>query len=167
LGNLSLIRKELGLAFVGIIVEREKGQRRDHPVRPVGSLLAVSLCLAVGLVFVSAGTALGISGFDSNQPAVRAQYPDTAGLQPRGPKPVISSLRDVISVTRKIERDPKAAARFRAVQNAVSHKLGAAMSSAPALDTRQTGSIALLIVGIAVLAVGGFLRWRRGLTQIE
>lgn len=144
---------------------RRQRTLQDLPVRPVGSLVAVSLCLAVGLLFISAGTALGISGFDSDQPAVRTQYPDAAGLQPRGPKPMISSLGDVTNVTRKIERDPKAAARFRAVQRATSRKVVAAMSSTPALDTRQSGSIALLIVGIAVVAVAGFLRWRRGLTQ--
>jgi hypothetical protein len=128
----------------------------------------VSLCIAVGLLLISPGTALGISGFADDQAAVRAQYPDSSALETGGPAPVISSLGDVITDTRRvIARDPKARARLLSVQPTVRRRVVAAMSSATGLDPPQSGSIALLVPGIAVLAAGGVLRWRRGLARTE
>lgn len=164
LGSLALIRQELGPRFVRLGVARQKVRLEAHPARPLGSLLAVSLCLAVGLLLVTAGTALGISGFASPGPAVRAQYPDASGLQGSGPQPVISSLGSLMRVTRDIDRNPKAAARSRAKEQGYTRKATRAVMSASVVgDARQSASIALLIAGIAVLSVGGVLRWRRGL----
>ena len=142
----------------------QKVRLEGHPARPRGSLLAVSLCLAVGLLLVTAGTALGISGFASPGPAVRAQYPDASGLQGPGPQPVISSLGSLMHVTRDIDRNPKARARSRAKEQGYNRKAKrAVLSAAVGGDARQSGSIALLLAGIAVLSVGGVLRWRRDL----
>jgi hypothetical protein len=153
---------------------RQKVRLGRNPARPVGSLLAVSLCLAVGLLLISTGTALGLSGFASNGPAVRAQYPDAPDLQGAGPQPVVSSLGNVIYVTRKAERNlrreaarnPKAAAQQRVIEQKVTRMAIGALSSVAGLGASQSGSIALLVAGIVVLSVGGVLRWRRGLTQI-
>jgi hypothetical protein len=145
---------------------RQKVRLGRHPAWPVGSLLAVSLCLAVGLLLISTGTALGISGFASNEPAVRAQYPDATDLQGAGTKPVVSSLGNVIYMTREAARNPKVAARQRVIEQNITRMSIGALSSVAGLDARQSGSIALLIAGIVVLSVGGVLRWRRGLTQI-
>jgi hypothetical protein len=146
-------------------VATQKVRLEGHPARPRGSLLAVSLCLAVGLLLVTAGTALGISGFASPGPAARAQYPDAPGLQGPGPQPAISSLGSLMRVTRDIEREPKkVAARWRAKERADTRKATkAVLSAAVGGDARQSGSIALLLAGIAVLSVGGVLRWRREL----
>jgi hypothetical protein len=136
---------------------------RSHPAGPSGAVFAISLCLTVGLLLVTAGTALAISGFTSDEPAVRAQYPDATGLPQTGQAPAISNLEDVIRLTHSIDRrDPQVAAKLRAVTPAIRHKVKAALSTAPTLNTQQSGSIALLVIGIAVLAVGGVLRWRRG-----
>jgi hypothetical protein len=164
LGSLALIRQELGPRFVGLGVARQKVRLEGRSARPLGSLLAVSLCLAAGLLLVTAGTALGISGFASPGPAVRAQYPDATG--PQGPGPLISSLGSVMRVTRDIDRDqdPKVAARRRAIEQEDTRKAKSAVLSASVVgDARQSGSIALLLAGIAVLSVGGVLRWRRDL----
>jgi hypothetical protein len=151
---------------------RQKVRFAGHPARPLGSLLAVSLCLAIGLLLLQTGTALGISGFASNEPAVRAQYPDatypdSAGPQAPGTQPVVSSLADIGHVTREAERNPKVAARLQASRPEITRMALAALSSAAGLGTSQSGSIALLIAGIVVLSVGSALRWRRGLTQIQ
>ncbi len=135
-----------------------------HRARPVGSLLAVSVCLAVGLLLVTSGLALGISGFAANEPAVDAQYPDAVGAK-LGPKSVVSSLVDIDRVTVQAKRkDP---ARWHAIQREIIRKTTRALTSAAGLAPRETGSIVLLIAGIAVILVGVILRWRRGVTEIS
>ncbi len=160
------IRTELGRRFVEPRMTRQKVPREGHPARPVGSLFALSLCLAVGLLLMTAGTALGISGFATPETAVRAQYPDAPGASRA--KPVVSSLDDIMRVTRKAarDRDPTAARRFREAEHVIALKARSAVLSSAGIDTRQSGSIALLAAGIAVLSVGGVLRWRRDRLQI-
>jgi hypothetical protein len=137
-----------------------------HRAKPAGSLLAVSMCLAVGLLLVSTGAALGISAFATPGPAVRAQYPDSTGSLGGGSPPVVSNLASLMRLTREAHRDPKAAARLRVEERQAAQKATHAVMTAGGMDARQSGSIALLIVGLGVLSVGGVLRWRRGLAEI-
>jgi hypothetical protein len=137
------------------------------PARRVGSLLAVSLCLAVGLLLITGGVALGISGYSSDESAVLAQYPDSATPRQLGPKPTFASLGDVLKGTRTVmrSRSPKVRAQFRVKQQAITRSTKHALTTAAGLDPPQSGSIALLVAGAAILVVGAFLRWRRGLSH--
>jgi hypothetical protein len=131
--------------------------------RVVASLLGLCVCLA--LVLVAPGPALALSGFDTNQPAVRAQYPDAAAPPATGPPPVVSNLGDVIMVTRKAQHGRKRAVQWHAQQHRIARKATAALSSSVGLGPPQSGSVALLIAGMVVLSVAGVLRWRRGHAQ--
>ncbi len=126
-------------------------------------VLALSLCLGIGLHLAMPGRAWGLSGFASGGSAVDAQYPDSAAAQSAGPKPDISDLAEVmdaISIPRPGDPDP--AQQLEAYQGVVHHDILQGLSSGAGLGLRQTGSIALLIAAMAVLLVGGVLRWRRG-----
>ena len=127
------------------------------------SLLAITVCLAVALPLMTAGPALAISGYGSNTPAVAAQYPDSSASQ-LGPKPVISDLGQAITRTRKILRNPnpKVRAHVRAENQVIARKTMQAIATAAGLAPPQSGSIALLIAGVGVVALGVVLRWRRG-----
>lgn len=130
-----------------------------------GSFLAVAL--AVALLLVGAQPSLAISGFATDGAAVQAQYPDAAASRP-GAKPMLASLSDIVRVQR-VERassGPKAVAARHALARKVARKAAtAALSSSVGIDPRQSGSIGLLSAAMAVLGVGAFLRWRRGLEQ--
>ena len=139
---------------------------RARRAKPAGSLLAVSVCLAVGLSLTTTGAALGISAFATPGPAVRAQYPDSAGSLGGGSPPVVSNLASLMRLTREAQRNPKTAARLHAQEQQIAQKAAHAVMTAGGIDARQSGSIVLLIVGIGVLSVGGVLRWRRGLAEI-
>lgn len=116
----------------------------------------------MGLLLVTSGLALGISGFAANEPAVDAQYPDAVGAK-LGPKPVVSNLVDIDRVTVQAKRkDP---ARWHAIQREIVRKTTRALTTAAGLAPRETGSIVLLIAGMAVMLAGIFLRWRRGITE--
>ena len=119
--------------------------------------LGLSLCLGVGLLLTFPGTAWAISGYAGGSTAVAAQYQDSAAAL-AGPKPVISDLAQVMHATRAslLSDSPKDQASRR---NVVRDELQALSSEEGNL--RQTGSIALLIAAIAVVLVGGVLRWRR------
>jgi hypothetical protein len=162
---LTFIRKELNLRFVGAGVGTRNLRSGGDQARQAGSLLAVSLCLAVGLLLITGGVALGISGYSSGQSAVLAQYPDATSLNATAPKPAVSSLGDVLKNTHKILRTPKARARWRAKQRTITRNTKHALATAAGLEPPQSGSIALLLAGMAVILVGVFLRWRRGLTH--
>jgi hypothetical protein len=112
---------------------------------------------------MTAGPALAISGYASNTPAVAAQYPDSSASQ-LGPKPVISDLGQAITRTRKMLRDPdpKVRAHVRAENQVIVRKTTQAIATAAGLAPPQSGSIALLIAGVGVVALGVVLRWRRG-----
>jgi hypothetical protein len=133
--------------------------------RRVRSLLAISACLAVGLLLMTPGAAHGISGYSSNVPAVAAQYPDSPALSPLTPQPVVSNLAQVTVRTRKTLRSPKVKAQVRTKERVIARKTTHAIATAAGLGAPQSGSIALLVAGIGVVALGAFLRWRRGRTQ--
>jgi hypothetical protein len=118
-------------------------------------VLALTLGLGIGLVFAMPGTAWGISGYASGGSAVAAQYPDAAAAH----SAVLSDLAEVRQAMRGLRRT----AQWQASQRALVREL----SSGVALGLGQTGSIALLIAAIAVVLVGGVLRWRRDHVQSE
>jgi hypothetical protein len=132
--------------------------------RPRPSSLAITLCLAAGLLLTLTGTGLAVSGLGTPGPAVLAQYPDAPDVAPNGSASLSSvpSLADIVNRERKAQRDPKAAASRRADASKVEKRVVAELPSSGALAASQSGSIPLLISGIAVLSVGGILRWRRG-----
>lgn len=104
------------LAWRGALAETAELLRRERPEMTVDEIdrlhrrlhppsaqrrapsIVVAFCLALGLVFMTAGTGLAISGFATSDEAVQAQYPDSAaggppsatpghqggGLQPNG-----------------------------------------------------------------------------------
>jgi hypothetical protein len=161
---LAYSRKELGSRFVGLDVGTRNVGRGGDPGRRVGLLLAVSLYLAAALLAVTAQPAFGISGYSSGEPAVLAQYPDSTSLPAASPKPVFSNLGAVLKTTSKIMRNPEARTQWRVSRRSITQDTKRALTTAAGLDTTQSGSIALFIAGMAVLLVGGFLRWRRGLS---
>jgi hypothetical protein len=115
----------------------------------------VILCLGTGLLLAFPETAWAISGYGGGSTAVAAQYPDSTAAQPAGPKPDISDLAQVINVTRPLPLSDSASRR-----KVVRREFQALLSSGEG-NLRQTGSIALLIAALAVVLVGGVLRWRR------
>lgn len=129
--------------------------------RRIGSLLAISVCLAVALHLTTADTALAISGYGSNAPAVAAQYPDS-GASALGPTPTVSTLGTAITRTRKMLRDPRVRAQVRIADAVIARKTTSAIATAAGLAPPQSGSIALLIAGVGVVGLGVVLRWRRG-----
>ncbi|MGA2930111.1 MAG: hypothetical protein ABSG43_29800 [Solirubrobacteraceae bacterium] len=108
--------------------------------------------------------ALAISGYGSDEPPISAQYPDAAvPPQGQGQASVVSNLGSVMRVISKAQRSgPKQAARLRVKEVQIRRSATAALASAPGLSPRQSGSVALLVALMAVLSVGGVLRWRRG-----
>jgi hypothetical protein len=117
------------------------------------------------LALVQAGPALALSGYASDQPAVNAQYPDAATAGSKGPGGGgVGSLRTLLSSRREPESSPSVAAHRRKVQREVEQQ--AALSSATGLGPSQSGSVVLLLGAIAVVSIGGVLRWRRRLTGV-
>jgi hypothetical protein len=102
---------------------------------------------------------VAISGFASDEPAVRAQYPDSVGGQQQER---ISTLENVVQATRGVARGRAAAAQMHATERRVAREVAVSKVGAVRLDMRDSSSIALLLASIGVLAVGGVLRWRKG-----
>lgn len=128
--------------------------------------LMLTLCLAIGLLLAMPGTAWGISGYANGQTAVAAQYPDSAAAKSNVPN-APTDLAEVILATRSAQRlDP---AQWQAAQQSVVRREFEALSTGAGAGAalRQTGSIALLIAALAVVLVGGVLRWQRGHAQTE
>ena len=132
--------------------------------RRKGAVLAIGVCLAVALLLMTAGAARAISGYGSDTPAVAAQYPDSRAGH-LGPKPAFSSLGQAITRTRKMLRDPQVSAQVKAADKVIARETTQAIATSAGLAPLQSSSIALLIAGVGVVALGVFLRWRRG-TQI-
>jgi hypothetical protein len=152
-------RQEVDPQFVVVDVVRRKTRSAGHPARAVGSVLAVSLCLAWGLLLATSGAALGLSGFASPTSSVSAQYPDSGASS--GRPPVISSLGSIIHRTDELGRGP----RQQASERQIAVEASGAVVSTASLDTRQYGLVALLIIAIGILLLGGLLHWRRGRVQ--
>ena len=112
-------------------------------------------CVGTGLLLAFPGTAWAISGYANGSTAVAAQYPDSTAAQGAGPKPAISDLAQVMQAT-QLSDPPKVQANRRKVLREEVQALSSGEG-----NLRQTGSIALLIAAIAVVLVGGVLRWRR------
>lgn len=127
--------------------------------------LSLTLCLGIGLLLALPATAWGISGYAGGQTAAAAQYPDAAATQSTGPKSDISNLAQVMRAIRNARL--VAPGQWQANQRAVVHRELQALSTGAGAGLRQTGSIALLIAAIAVILVGGVLRWRRGEVRTE
>ena len=155
--------------FVAAFVRGEAvpTRRRRWTCAQVPSL-AISACLAVGILLTATGTGLAISGFATSGPAVRAQYPDAAELSPDGKLTTNAapSLMDIIKERRAIERSGKAGINKRAVERKLERRVAAALPGPNRMGVGESASIPLLMIGIGVLAVGGILRWRRGAAQI-
>jgi hypothetical protein len=142
--------------------------------------LAVALCLALGLIFSTAGSGLAISGLSSSGSSVSAQYPDSqppAVAQPPapvapseaptpGPTPAPAAGEEP-QVLGEQESEPaptlggeepaaKAAPAVAAAQESVVRQVEATG------DLPFTGfeAIPVLVAGIALLLVGGLLRRR-------
>jgi hypothetical protein len=143
--------------FVASMVVLHKARLTNGAPPALRWVLALTLGLGIGLLFAMPGTAWGISGYASGGSAVGAQYPDSGTALP--PKPVLSDLAEVRQAIRGLRRT----AQWQATQRA----LVQALSSGVGLGLGQTGSIALLIAAIAVVLVGGVLRWRRDHVQSE
>jgi hypothetical protein len=155
--------------FVAAFVRGEAVHtRRRHRACAQVPSLAISACLAVGILLTVTGTGLAISGFATNGPAVRAQYPDAAELAPDG-KPLTNappSLMDIVTERRAIERSGRAAIKRRAAERKVEQRVAAALPVPSRMGVSESASIPLLMIGMGVLSVGGVLRWRRGAAQI-
>lgn len=69
--------------------EIDRLHRRLHPpsAQRRASRVVVAFCLALGLVFTTAGTGLAISGFATSDEPVQAQYPDSAAGRPPSAPP--------------------------------------------------------------------------------
>jgi hypothetical protein len=132
------------------------------------SSLAISGLLAIGLLLTAAGSGLAISGFATNGPAVRAQYPDERDLAAgHSTHPTVSNLGDMMRSQRAADaKNPKAAARRRAAERTIDRRVAVALPRASGLSAAEYGSIPLLAMGIAVLSMAGVLRWRRGQATI-
>lgn len=117
----------------------------------------MTLCLGTGLLLAFPETALAISGYAGGSTAVAAQYPDSSAAL-AGPKSDISDLAQVMHATRslRLSDSPGVQASRRKVVRAELQ----AISSGEG-NLRQTGTFALLAAAIAVVLVGGVLRWRR------
>jgi hypothetical protein len=61
---------------------RRNTSRAPRRARRPGSRLAVAICLALGLLFMTAGTGLAVSGFATPGAADHAQYPDRTADDP-------------------------------------------------------------------------------------
>jgi len=145
-----------------------KTVRRDVRLvpRPRCALLAASACLAVGLLLVTAQASMAISGFATDGPAVRAQYPDSANSNGQRPGAEVTvSLGDVMRMTPKSAGDRKAAARERSALRTIAREASVAVAKPASLGTRESGSV-LLLAGFAVAGLAGGLRWRRGLAEV-
>jgi hypothetical protein len=141
---------------------RPNGHRRRLSPR---TFLALSLCLAIGLLQIGTETSLAISGFSTDGPAVSAQYPDAAGSPAEAP--AIGTLQDIADVTSAgaETRDPTVLARRREAAQVINRRATAALSSNVGMSPPESGLFALLyIAGIAVAAMASLLRWRRGLS---
>jgi hypothetical protein len=151
---------------VGVVGAEVRSEPIHTPQRPTSrtSSLAITLCLAAGLLLTLSGTGLAVSGLGSSGPAVLAQYPDAMALVPKGSasRSTVASLGDIVNSERRSQRNPNAAKSRRADASRVERRVVAQLPSSGALAASQSGSIPLLISGIAVLSVGSILRWRRG-----
>jgi hypothetical protein len=156
--------------------EIDRLHRRLHPpsAQRRAPRVVVAFCLALGLVFTTAGTGLAISGFASSDEAVQAQYPDSAaggppsappgqqggGQQPNGGsgaagRPSASSAHGGHTQS----RPPSLGDTARARHSADRLELSQAESRTAAPFTGY-GAIPLLAAGIA-LFVTGAVRHRR------
>lgn len=123
----------------------------------------VVACLAAGALFSASGTGLAISGFASPGPAVRAQYPDAKDLAPNPERS--DEAAEPVTLTDLIEEraaEMKRTPQLRADAARVERELQAALSTPSRAGVREYGSIPLLVAGIGLLALGSFLRARRG-----
>ncbi len=140
--------------------------------------LVVALCLALGLVFSTAGSGLAVSGLAADGPAVQAQYPDsTAPPTAQPPAPVTPN--ETPAPTPAPAEEPQVLGEQEEAEPAPTLAGGeppaaeAAPATAAAEETvvRQveatgelpfTGleAIPVLVAGIALLLTGAVLRRR-------
>jgi hypothetical protein len=131
--------------------------------------LAVSVCLALGVLLMATGTTLGISGMAASVgPAVQAQYPDATALAPPPDQaqdlPAVTRLADI---TREMREDPAQVQETVKLHPRVFSALAEAVEPAKVEETvREYGPVPLLLSGMIVLAVGGVLRARRRPLQL-
>src|SRR6186997_2135932 len=118
--------------FVAAFVRGEAvpTRRRRWTCAQVPSL-AISACLAVGILLTATGTGLAISGFAVSGPAVRAQYPDAAELTPDGKlnANAAPSLMSIVRERRAIDHSGKASIKRHAVERKLERRVAAALPS--------------------------------------
>jgi hypothetical protein len=150
--------------------EIDRLHRRLHPPNAHGPpnahrrapRVVVAFCLALGLVFTTAGTGLAISGFATSDEAVQSQYPDSAaarppsgppgqqggGSQPNGGSGAAGGHTQ--------SRPPSLGDTARARHSADRLQLSQAESQTDAPFTGY-GAIPILAAGIALFVTGAFV----------
>jgi hypothetical protein len=136
---------------------------RAGPLSRVPGSLAVSAFLALGVLFMTTGTSLGISGMAaSGGSAVQAQYPDATALAPppgQAEPPAVARISDIARETNDDVAQQREPVELR------QRVFGALAEGAAAIGVdehaREYGTLALLLSGMFVLAVGGVLRFQR------
>ncbi len=142
--------------------------------------LVVALCLALGLVFSTAGSGLAVSGLAADGPAVQAQYPDsTAPPTAQPPAPVTPNETPTPAPTPAPAEEPQVlgeqeaepAPTLAGEEPAAAEAAPVAAAAAEETVVRQveatgelpfTGleAIPVLVAGIALLLTGAVLRRR-------
>ncbi len=124
--------------------------------------LAVALCLALGLIFSTAGSGLAISGLSSSGSSVSAQYPDSqppAVAQP--PAPVAPSEAPTPGPTpAPAAGEEPAAEAAPAVAAAAQESVVRQVEATGDLPFTGFEAIPVLVAGIALLLTGALLRRR-------
>jgi hypothetical protein len=124
---------------------------------------AIVVCLTVGLLLSTTGAGLAISGLASTGPAVGAQYPDSQSFPPDAKADPNTAGRSLVTL-QKLRDDPskRGSVAERKAEASVIGREVEAIARPSRSTAAEFGSMSLLLSGIAVMSIGGLLRWRRG-----
>jgi hypothetical protein len=153
--------------------EFDRLHRRLHPpsAQRRAPRVVVAFCLALGLLFTTAGTGLAISGFATSDEAVQAQYPNSAagrppsappgpqggGQQPNGGSSAAGPLITSADGRHTQSRPPTLGDTPPARDSTDRLELSQAESRTGAPFTGY-GAIPILAAGIALFATGAIVR---------
>ena len=124
------------------------------------------MCLLILVGLLQAAPALALSGYGSDQPAVNAQYPDAASGDSSGPGGGSATLSSLMRADRHSRDRDRTVAHQRSIQREIARKTTAVLSRDAGLGPAESGTVVLLLITAAVVSIGGFLRWRRGMTVV-